>query len=505
MRKILSFLVGSCMALAILLPTQLGVKEVKAYDVGQSIDMYLLAGGSNALGQSLHNGELTDTYENVGYASGETAFADFKWSVQAGYGASDTQVGPEYGMAQVLNEGGKAFIFKSAASDSSLYDMNDKGNWFPRSMWDAGHDPIASNKTTGHEYASFINGFETVYAELVDNGYQPQIKGMVWMQGENDLSMPKLYKELIKIFITDIREDLVEITGDESLTTMPFIMGKVPTTVGEYNNAAVPAFNEMQDKVATEMENVATVDTSDLIIVNEDGSINGTDAQHLNAKDAETLGVRFGEKLREYGKRSSVSTAAENGKVAYTYDSEDNLVFTFTPDKNHKLQSVVINGVERIAEVIDDELVVENHGGNVDVKATFTELAKYYVSYENVGEYEARFVSKAQYCYEGKVLKVKLDIKEGYEVISVKFNDIEMEYNKANGCYEIIPTEHGHVSVSIQEPVEEASFEEEVVAQNEEDTSESSTYTAIASSISISSIALLTLMGAAYAVYKRRH
>ena len=204
MRKILSFLVGSCMALAILLPTQLGVKEVKAYDAMPILDMYLIAGGSNALGCSLHNGELTDAYANVGYASGTSSFADFKWSVEAGYGATEAHVGPEYGMAEVLdsvyasNGGDKqAFIFKSAVSGTSLYDMNDKGNWFPRSMWDGGYHPAEAEKTTGYQYYSFISGFERVYNELANNGYEPKVKGMIWMQGENDLAMPKLYEELI--------------------------------------------------------------------------------------------------------------------------------------------------------------------------------------------------------------------------------------------------------------------------------------------------------------------
>lgn len=116
MRKILSILVRLCMSVAVLLPTQLEVREAKADEPAMQIDMYLLAGGSNALGEALHNGELTDTHENVGYASKEIMF---RFSVQAGYGATDTQVGPEYGMAQALNENGKqSFIFKSAAATS---------------------------------------------------------------------------------------------------------------------------------------------------------------------------------------------------------------------------------------------------------------------------------------------------------------------------------------------------------------------------------------------------
>ena len=488
MKKLLSVFVGACMAVAILLPTQLGVKTAKADEPAKKIDMYLLAGGSTALGEALHNGELTDTYENVVYAAGETSYADFKWSVQAGYGATDAQVGPEYGMAQVLNEGAQAFIFKSAASGSSLYDMNDKGNWFPRSMWDAGHDPLTSNKTTGQEYATFISGFERVYTELVNSGYVPTVKGMVWMQGENDLAMPKIYEELIKIFITDVREDLAEITEDKALEKMPVVIGKVPNV---NDDGAISTFNQMQDRVAAAMENVATVETADLMSA----------TQQLDAKGMEAMGVRFGEKLQEYAKRSYVTAKAENGRITYDYDDNENLIFTLTPDKNHKLQSIIVNGIDKTADVVDNQLTMKNEGGNVRAVASFVELAKYYVSYENIGEYEAKYVNKAQYCYEGKVLKVKIEIEEGYEILSVKFNDTEMEYNKASGCYEIIPTSHGHVSVSIEEPIENE-YSEGYFVDTEE---ENSSYNAIVSSVSITSVALLTLAGAAYAVCKRKH
>ena len=58
----------------------------------------------------------------------------------------------------------------------------------------------------------------------------------------------------------------------------------------------------MQDAIAAEMKNVSIIETADLIIVNEDGSINGTDQCHFNYKDMEILGIRFGKKLLEISK-----------------------------------------------------------------------------------------------------------------------------------------------------------------------------------------------------------
>ncbi len=510
MKKIISFVVGLCMAFAFLLPIHAGVKEVKADGSTTPIDMYLIAGESNALGGSLHNGELTDEYTNVGYAdtASVSSFEDFKWSVKAGYGSDDTKVGLEYGMAQALNDSyngdKKAFIFKSAASGTTLRDSQDNsGNWYPRSLWEVGYDPATANQPTGYQYYSFLKGFATVYSELKDNGYEPKVRGMVWLQGESDLGVHELYEELIKIFITDIREDLEEITGDEALSQMPFVMGKVATTFGECENENVPAFNETLDKVASSMVNVETVETADLIIVNQDGTVNGSDTQHFNGKDAETLGVRFGEKLLRYTSLIHVAPIAENGHISYNYNEENDLVFSFVPDKNYKFQSVVVNGVDMTANVVDGKLTLEKPAEILAVKATFTELAKYYVTYDDLGEYCAKFVNKASYCYEGGVLQVKIQIEEGYEILSVKFNDEDMTYNEELGCYEIVPTSHGHVTVSFKEPVEEIPEEDPV--DSEESPVSGGVVFGCNGSIGIGSIALLAVMGAAYVALKRKH
>ncbi len=509
MKKIISFVVGLCMAFAVLLPIHAEVKDVKADGATTPIDMYLIAGESNALGSSLHNGKLTDEYTNVGYADTTSAssFENFKWSVKAGYGSDDTKIGLEYGMAQALNDSysgdKKAFIFKSAANGTALHDsQDDRSNWYPRSLWEEGYDPATANQPTGYQYSSFVEGFATVYNELKDNGYEPKVRGMVWMQGESDLGLHELYEELIKLFITDIREDIEEITGDEALSQMPFVMGKVATTFGEYENENVPAFNETLDKVASSMVNVETVETADLIIVNQDGTVNGSDTQHFNGKDEETLGVRFAEKLLRYAGLSYVTPITENGHISYNYNEENDLVLSFVPDKNYKFQSVVVNGLDMTTNVVDGKLTLEKPAEVLEVKATFTELAKYYVTYDDLGEYCAKFVNKASYCYEGDVLQVRIQIEEGYEILSVKFNNEGMTYNEELGCYEIVPTAHGHVTVSFKEP-------EEIPEEDPVDSTESSVSDGAGfgcnSSIGIGTIALLAVMGAAYVALKRKH
>lgn len=282
---------------------------------GKLIELYLIGGQSNAVGSSEHKGQLPGVYKNVGYAgccemmrtgvpSGQYNLQKFYWEVKAGYGGTTTRVGPEYGMAQVLDPyytgETKAFIFKSAAGATNLLNVEfGAGNWYPRSLWDEGYDPGKTSESMGFQYYWFVENFRLVYNKLVEDGFHPVVKGMAWMQGESDLPYYRAYEKLIKTFITDLRNDLVQITGDESLYQMPFVMGEICTSFDGYNNPHAPKFNAMLADVAAEMENVYVIDTSDFACVDQYGNVVGTDRYHFNWADMEQLGARFANKLVE--------------------------------------------------------------------------------------------------------------------------------------------------------------------------------------------------------------
>lgn len=285
------------------------------------IDIYLIAGQSNAAGYS-NRGTNRDVYKNVWFsgevdkvrATGKTSMSmmdpvKYSKTVTPTYGRSNGNIGPEYGMAEIFNDyydGDETpvLLFKSAAGGTALNNdtsgqSGDYGNWYPRSLWPDGKvDP--ENSATGVQYYNLVENFKLIYEKLVADGYTPKVRGMVWMQGEADLGRHNAYKTLLKTFITDIREDIASITGDQEALEMPFIIGKIATTFGSYNNSSVPAFNKMQDAVAKEMTNVYTIETSDLIIVDESGKIVGTDQWHFSSDDAVTLGNRFAQKLLEH-------------------------------------------------------------------------------------------------------------------------------------------------------------------------------------------------------------
>ncbi len=284
------------------------------------IDVYLIAGQSNAAGYSFHDGVLTEVFPNIWYAA-ETdryrdgtylgssfieSFEDFSFEIKAGLGTLPERIGPEYGMAKVLSplysENNPALIFKSAAGGTALRDICEweseiYGNWYPRSLWPEGFTPN-KDSATGLQYHLFIENFKKAYGILKERGYEMNIRGMVWMQGCSDLNFEKEYEKLLPVFISDIRNDLISVTGDQGLKEMPFIIGKIATTEASYNNPAVPPFNAVQQRVADSMAGVYTVESSDLIIVKPDGSNNGRDPYHFTGEDMVTLGMRFGEKLK---------------------------------------------------------------------------------------------------------------------------------------------------------------------------------------------------------------
>jgi hypothetical protein len=314
------------------------------------IDMYLLAGQSNAVGCSEIEGNPTETFENIWYAgeieryvklknsendepeyeisaaqSWIETFDDFKKYVGGGMGYHSTSIGPEYGMAKVLNKQyagneHRAIIFKTAYGGTFLHNVSTNANWASPSTWRAGYKPdpnkpISSLNMAGLLYQRFIDNFAHVYNELKMNGYQPVVKGMAWMQGEADASdeiAKMFYYRNLKMFINDIRADIVEITGDDALREMPFVIGKIAKTFGKYNNESAIAINEVQQAVADseDMVNVYALDTDDLIIVDKD-KINGSggwDVNHYNFNDMITLGERFAKKFNEIEGKSGCTS-----------------------------------------------------------------------------------------------------------------------------------------------------------------------------------------------------
>lgn len=460
-----ALLAGACVALPkATLPVQAVTSEEK------TIDMYLIAGQSNAAGYSYKGKKLEGVFENVRYAgevdrnraSGNAAHSyltyPFEPAVKQGYGRTLAHVGPEYGIAEKLNEkykgGHKALVFKSAAGGTGLRNSthgqnNDFGNWYPRSQWGGGS--VSTANPMGVQYQRFVDNFESVYTQLTEHGYTVRVQGMAWMQGEADLGARSEYGALLEAFITDLRADLVSVTNDGELSKMPFVIGEIATSFATANNPQVPPFIEVQRSVAAKMENVFTVKTDDLIIVDTDGMVVGTDEYHFTKADARKLGNRFGEVLLENARWDDayVSTS-EGGTIEKAFNTETKeLTITVKADEGYMLKSLTFDGRNVTAQVSDGKYVAQNPRKGVTCEAVFERTKQ---SFEITYEFNAEqgTVSGAASVEEGNPLSIAVTPKAGYEVESVKFGETELAWKDGKYTLDGV-TSSGTVTVVFRE------------------------------------------------------
>lgn len=445
---------GACMLLAgtVVSFSATNVSAQAVTSEEKTIDMYLIAGQSNAAGYSSKGRKLDGVFENVSYAGEVDRYRSngnasqsyleypFQSAVKEGLGRASGFVGPEYGIAEKLNEkykgGHKALVFKSAAGGTGLRNStggqnNDFGNWYPRSKWT---DSVSSSAPMGVQYQRFVDNFTSVYTQLTEHGYTVKVQGMAWMQGEDDLSAPQEYGTLLETFITDIRADLVAVTGDDTLSSMPFVIGEIATSFATANNPQVPPFIEVQRSVAQKMDNVYTVATDDLIIVDTDGTVVGSDEYHFTKQDQRILGNRFGDVLLQNARWDDayVSTSA-GGTIEQEFnDDKTELTIALQADEGYVLKSLTFDGRNVTAQVQNGKYVAQNPRKGVTAEAVF-ERAK--ASFEIVYEYDAAqgSVQGAALVEEGSALTVTVTPAEGYEVESVKFDETALTF--ADGKY----------------------------------------------------------------------
>lgn len=544
-KKAVTGIAAFALAASCALPLASGTiaKAEESATEAKTIEMYLIAGQSNAAGYS-KAGSLTEEYENIMYA-GQTdkklrstdtvsTSSDFLTSydkyckkVMPGLGANSNCIGPEYGMASVFNDrysqDNQAMIFKTAAGGTNLLNSASGlsasfGNWYPRSLWPANYTPeinVASqnNNATGILYELFVENFRSVYNTLKENGYNPVVKGMAWMQGCNDLnSVSDEYGDVLIQLIKDVRTDLVSITGDSTLQAMPFVIGKIAPTFQSYcydktGKARMDEMHKQQERAASELGGVATISTDDLIIVDENGKTVGTDVSHFNTKDAVTLGQRFANKILDLGGQTRVAATAENGSVKYTIETigegdekVNNVKLTLESNgKRYEFTSLKVNDQDVTENVVNGEYTVENVSGIVKVEAKFTEIEKFQITYANLGK-KGGFRFTYDEKYRGDTLSLKLVLNEGYTVEKVTFNGEEMTLNAETGEYEIVVTSAGKVDAVIKggEPAAD---------NNDSSSSSSSSVSGGCSSVVGGSAAVLTMglcVGAAMLLKKRK-
>ena len=288
----------------------------------KDIDIYLIAGQSNAAGCStfdklaLYEQDVryVNGFKNIYYTgcAGAPGMEPTKKPLQlvtVGCGVDENKIGPEVGMAESLseyynNETGKyAGFIKFAITGTTLLNSFDISgnvleNWAPPSYRETLTFGVTEN--TGKLYDTLLVEVERQLEEYKTAGFNPTIKGMYWMQGESDIGNEKMYAEVFQTFASEIRADLTRVTG-QRLENMPIIVGEVSQTHISADSAQMglnKAFIEMQRTLPTLVPNCYLINSSKYDQNNLSGAV-GTDSYHWNGTDCIEIGKEVGECIKE--------------------------------------------------------------------------------------------------------------------------------------------------------------------------------------------------------------
>ncbi len=313
----------------------------------KTVDLYLIAGQSNAAGYSYFNNAFLQTnaafangYENVLYTGSAvgthgtylTPHTIDVTTTKAGFGQLTTYIGPELGIADVLsqyytNSANKAAIVKYAVGSSCLWDNISGasaagGNWYPPSMIAA--NGAASETLTGNLYRLFMDQVATSIEDLEQMGYEVSIKGVYWMQGEGDRSNVDTYPTRLRALISDMRNDLGEISN-EDLSDMPFVVGEISASFyrdQDSNNTNFIAMQQQLPTLLSDIGNVYVINSSPLST-----GTNNNDAGHWTAEDMLLIGQMAGNVFAEQVKNATVTDPTQNGEpIAQVLDASGNHV-----------------------------------------------------------------------------------------------------------------------------------------------------------------------------------
>ena len=242
------------------------------------INVWLIGGQSNAVGygKDAPLGAKEDSryytgFENVLYYGNHEQWKynedEFvPTSVGLGRTADNNDVpytssGSEIGIANALADTGEMnAIIKFAYGGTYLYpkqsaSVNDNAKTWTSPSYLEVHPEMDTGANIGALYDLFVTTVTEGLAKLEAMGYTPVIRGMWWMQGENEgmnETYASAYQELLTCFINDVRAELKNITGKD-YSAMPFVCGNVmrnPADATQY--PALATVNAAQTAVAND-------------------------------------------------------------------------------------------------------------------------------------------------------------------------------------------------------------------------------------------------------------
>ncbi len=274
---------------------------------GKTINVYLIAGQSNAVGYGMDTGRkiansderFVDGFENVLYYGSQERWngapVDNEFQpVKLGMGVASDRSGAEIGIAAAVADSGEmSAVIKCAQGAAHLYPdaqydvSRNYGTWTSPTYLKNHNVDMSANPMIGYLFTRFENTVTEGIRLLIEEGYTPVIKGVWWMQGEAEmftLGMASEYRELYETLIYDVRNMLSGVTGYDC-SEVPFICGLPKWNT---NNSPAPTYQGMvraaMTTVAGELTNVGYVDCMPLT---------QHDDWHFDAAGQKYLGENF--------------------------------------------------------------------------------------------------------------------------------------------------------------------------------------------------------------------
>jgi hypothetical protein len=225
----------------------------------ETTKVFLLAGQSNMVGWA-YNSNLPQEYQSP--RPDIQIYWNGTWTyLQPGLAGDSSRFGPEIKLCRDIIElrPNEDIVFvKYAVGGTNLWN-----DWRP---------------VDGAQYINFMNAIDNALLSV----NEPEIIGMLWMQGESDawpihstLEHAQEYEQNLTDFIHQVRIDL-------GVPDLPFIIGQISqSSVWPWGDIV----RQAQVNVSQTVPNTALFDTNDLSLL--------SDNMHYNAGGMITLGARF--------------------------------------------------------------------------------------------------------------------------------------------------------------------------------------------------------------------
>ena len=249
--------------------------------VSKKLKVYISSGQSNAVGCSMASG-LPDKYKGFNknviiIVRGECRLVDYGWAylrdgLGSGFGDRDGKgtFGPEL-----------LFGCDMAPTDPTQVMAIVKISWGGTNLRVQWRPPSAGG-TTGDLYTNWVKFYHEALSKL-DPAFEPEIAGMIWMQGESDTGDPAFaneYESNLTNFIKDIRAEVKK-------PNMPFVLA----TISKFD--AWKAYGDVvraaEAKVAETVPHCATFPTDDY---------GQCDPWHYDTPGMVSLGQRFARAMK---------------------------------------------------------------------------------------------------------------------------------------------------------------------------------------------------------------